>query len=238
MKFLGVIIDNHLTWNQHINEVANKISRTSGILRKLKNYLPSNILLLIYRSLVESHLNYGITLWGFGNLTRLKKLQKQSIRAVAKAKYNAHTENIFKKLQTLKVEDLFKLSCLKIYFKFSNDQLPLYFRKFKFNMINQIDTNHPVRVIRAPGHLRNDHVIDMPNICHLVPVTRTNYKNTRKCLRFEIPELINSGTFPLSLWRITTTHSLLFFKKLVKQYMLEKYEDRCNRTNCYICSQN
>ena len=105
-------------------------------------------------------------------------------------------------------------------------------------MTNQIDTNHSVRVIRAPVHLRNNYIVDMPNISHLVPVIRTNKKITRKCLRFEIPDIINSGTFPLSLWRKSTTHGLSVFKNIIKECMMEQYEDRCNRTNCYICSEN
>ena len=49
-KFLGITIDSHLNWNQHILQLGNKLSRTTGVLSRLKNYVPSSILLTIYNS--------------------------------------------------------------------------------------------------------------------------------------------------------------------------------------------
>ena len=96
-KFLGVLIDHNLTWNNHVTLISNKLSRTCGILAKLKNLLPECILQLIYNALFLSHLNYGITAWGFHSCSRLLKLQKKAVRLISKRKYNAHTSPIFKK---------------------------------------------------------------------------------------------------------------------------------------------
>ena len=49
--FLGLIIDKHKKWNHHIDTVNKNISKTEGVMTKLKNFLPSNILLIIYNSL-------------------------------------------------------------------------------------------------------------------------------------------------------------------------------------------
>jgi len=57
-KFLGVYIDEHLSWDNHIQEVACKVSRNVGILRKLKFTLPQTCLLLLYNSLVLPYLHY------------------------------------------------------------------------------------------------------------------------------------------------------------------------------------
>ena len=76
-KFLGIHLDSNLTWGHHINEISKKNSKTVGILSILKHYIPTHILLMLYNSFILSHLNFGITLWGFGNCVRLKTLQKK-----------------------------------------------------------------------------------------------------------------------------------------------------------------
>ena len=75
--FIGVIIDSNLTWAHHINYISNKLSRIFGVLSRLKHYVPVLILKIIYNSLFLSHLNYGITAWGFNVGPRIKTLQKR-----------------------------------------------------------------------------------------------------------------------------------------------------------------
>ena len=58
-KFLGVIQDKHLSWKAHVEMVSNKVSKYCGILIKLENYLPLDILRTAYFSMIHSHLNYG-----------------------------------------------------------------------------------------------------------------------------------------------------------------------------------
>ena len=76
-KFLGVIIDSNLTWSHHINYISNKLTRICGVLSRLKHYVPVLILKIIFNSLFLSHLNYGITAWGFNVGPRIKTLQKR-----------------------------------------------------------------------------------------------------------------------------------------------------------------
>ena len=49
--FLGITLDEHLTWQDHCNKVANKLSRNTGILNRVKNSLPSDSLKTLYNSL-------------------------------------------------------------------------------------------------------------------------------------------------------------------------------------------
>ena len=70
--FLGITLDEHMNWHCHIHKITNKISRTLGILCKLKKLLPQIILKLIYNSLVLPHLNYGILRWSFRQGTIIK----------------------------------------------------------------------------------------------------------------------------------------------------------------------
>ena len=76
-------------------------------------------------SMILPHLTFGITVWGF-HCDRLYKLQKRAVRIISRAKYNAHTEPLFKAHRLLKVSDIFRLHTLKLYYKFLHGTLPVY----------------------------------------------------------------------------------------------------------------
>ena len=69
----------------------------------LKHYLPPYILRMLYFSMVNAHLNYGILVWGFVP-TRLIKIQKSTIRTITCSKYNAYIEPLFKILDILRLK--------------------------------------------------------------------------------------------------------------------------------------
>ena len=56
--FLGVVLDDKLTWKDHINSIACKISQIIGALNRLKKDLPQNILINIYQSMIMPYLSY------------------------------------------------------------------------------------------------------------------------------------------------------------------------------------
>ena len=74
IKFLGITLDSKLTWKHHINNISKTISRNIGIINKLKLYLPSSTLLMLYSTLVLPYLNYGILVWGNTHQFLLDKL--------------------------------------------------------------------------------------------------------------------------------------------------------------------
>ena len=63
---------------------------------------------LLNNSLILSHLQFGITCWGF-EWNRIFKLQKRALHIMTNSKYNAHTEPLFKELKMLKFSDLYLL---------------------------------------------------------------------------------------------------------------------------------
>ena len=63
-KFLGIEIDNKLTWKDHIQYIASKVSKSVSILRRVRYSFPQRILRMIYMSLIYSYLNYCIIIWG------------------------------------------------------------------------------------------------------------------------------------------------------------------------------
>ena len=58
-KHSGLTLDNRLTFDEHITNLSNKISKTIGLLRKLQNILPRPALLTIYKCFIRPHLDYG-----------------------------------------------------------------------------------------------------------------------------------------------------------------------------------
>ena len=102
--FLGVILDEHLTWKSHINHVSNKISKSIGIIRKSSFFLLKQSLLTLYYSMVYPYLQYCNIVWAStyaSNLTRLVILQKHIVRILNNSSFDSHTNLIFKNLRLL-----------------------------------------------------------------------------------------------------------------------------------------
>ncbi len=117
-RFLGVLVDNKLTWTHHINAIKAKMSRYIGTMYKLKSILPVKARLMIYNSLIQSHLNYCSMLWGTSsksNIEKLFRVQKKAIRATMPGFINyfykdgntpTHTKPFFKENNILTVHNI------------------------------------------------------------------------------------------------------------------------------------
>ena len=159
-NFLGIEIHTNLKWNSHIDKIAGKVGKGLGILNKLKRFLPRNILVMIYNTLIQSHINFGILLWG-QDPQRLVTMQKKAIRAVTSSKYNSHTEMSFKHLKILKIQDIFKLRCLKFLYSIRNGLVPDYFKETAGDEPNQIRTKSASRSLDI--YLRTEIIPNTPN---------------------------------------------------------------------------
>uniref|UniRef100_A0A1B6M6W0 Alkylated DNA repair protein AlkB homologue 8 N-terminal domain-containing protein n=1 Tax=Graphocephala atropunctata TaxID=36148 RepID=A0A1B6M6W0_9HEMI len=85
-EYLGVIIDNKLTWTPHIDQLIKKLSSNTYVIRRIKNISNMDTAKTAYFSLFESHLRYGIIIWGNSshyNLQRVLVAQKKVIRILA-----------------------------------------------------------------------------------------------------------------------------------------------------------
>ena len=105
-KFLGVIIDNQLTWKYHINYISGKIAKGIGIIKKARKLLDKDTLISLYYSFVYPYLQYCNHVWGNTYSTYLNKLfilQKRVIRVIAGVNSRQHTEPLFKELCMLTV---------------------------------------------------------------------------------------------------------------------------------------
>lgn len=83
VKFLGVIIDEDLSWDAHIDHLANTLNSSIVIIKRIRKFIPSVEYRKLYDALFASHLTYCISCWGgVANykLSRLFSIQKRCIR--------------------------------------------------------------------------------------------------------------------------------------------------------------
>ena len=129
-KYLGVYVDQHLSWEVQIANMVKKISKALGMLRYSKQYLPIKSLQTIYKSLVEPpYFRYFFPVWevcGTTALEKLQKLQNRAARIVTNSPYNASALPIIKKLGWQTVNDLIVKETLKMVYKCTNDEAPSY----------------------------------------------------------------------------------------------------------------
>ena len=212
-NFLGIYFNQHMSWKYHINHIAKNISKSNGILNRLKSLLPTHVKVMIYNALILSKINYGILTWGYESESILK-LQKKAVRIIALANYNAHTEPIFKKLSILKIHDLFSICQLKLYHNYLNELLPHHFINMNFKMNNEV--HHYSTRISTKLH-----------------VSKVKHSFAKRCIRYSLPNLINQS--PSCITDKLFTHSLKGLSNYAKHHALTKYSNECNVLNCYIC---
>ena len=97
-KFLGVYIDEHLTWKYHISYLCKQISKSIGMLFRSRFYLSSKTKLTLYYSLIYPYITYCNSTWSstyVTNLNRIYCLQKRAVRAITNSEYSRAVHRIF-----------------------------------------------------------------------------------------------------------------------------------------------
>ena len=115
-NFLGLILDSNLNWKANTNFISVKIARVIGLLHKLKFLFPKQIPFSFYNSLVLPHMSYSLLAWGT-QCNKIELLQKKAVRVLFFKSPIAHTEPIFKRMNQLKLTDMYTCNLLKLYYK-------------------------------------------------------------------------------------------------------------------------
>ena len=114
IQFLGVLLDENLSWKDHITYVENKITKNIGLLYRAKLFLGKNPLLTLYYSHIHTYLNYANLSWGSTNRTNLNKLlsqQKHAVRIINSRTRFDHTNEL---LKSQKILNIYKLNILSV----------------------------------------------------------------------------------------------------------------------------
>jgi hypothetical protein len=117
VKYLGIILNSNLNWEGHALYQQKKLRKLNYLMYYLRNTVPKNIRLKIYKSLYEPTLHYGVECWGGAAnylLHPIKVLQKYAVRSIASVGRIEHTKPLFEKMRLLPFEKLYKRALISV----------------------------------------------------------------------------------------------------------------------------
>ena len=204
-KYLGVMIDSKLNFQNHLKIIESKLSRGVGILYRLKAVLPREALCKIYFALFHPHLLYGLVAWGFTfptYMSKLESLQNKAVKIIGGGTTRESPTPFYGKLKILKLTDLYKFEIAKLVHDFLHDKLPSssvfshLFQKF-------LQISHRFTISSSNK-----------NKLH-IPLYRTN--RLQRSIRYQGVSVWNS--IPMEIQNLPK-HS---FKVKLKEYLLQLY---------------
>ena len=135
-KFLGIWLNDNLSWESHIRQLTLKLKRNLMLLKRSRNFLKKNALILIYYGHFHSHLKYGILLWGsMLNQNQTKQLQKLQDQATQLLDRSKKVQSIYWDNKIPDLQKMIKIEQLKFAFRLINNILPV-------NLSKLVKTDH------------------------------------------------------------------------------------------------
>lgn len=222
VKYLGIYFDNALLFKHQTAIISCKVNRLTGIFWKMAD-LGLDIKKVIYHSLVESHLNYGILVWASNisknvqrifedghipeNIKPVKKAQNKVIRAIFRVpkfdrinKVSTEMKPLYKKLQVLRIHDLYYYNLGLLCFNYLKvDEFPAKLSQY-FTMKDDIN----VRATRSSEF----------DLYYQPPRLRSSYRR---------PSLCGAAFWNTLPDNIKSIKSLNVFKHNLKKYFIDKY---------------
>ena len=213
-KYVGLTIDENLTFKPHIEILNSKLKRANNMLSISRHYSPKDILLNIYFSQFHSHLNYGCQIWTNGNnINTTAALQNRALRIINFSDFQADADPIYKSHNILKIRDLAKMQKLLFVHDALNDLAPAHFSDY-FKFYSQ---QHSYNTVNNPSsqYSRPLGSLALPDTNSIFG-TRTAKYSCAKVWNDFIREIAQSGR-NLPQFSSMSRNS---FKKLVKSHIL------------------
>ena len=202
-KLLGMIIDENLNFNQHIDFLIKKTSPKIALLKRLRHILPLESLNKIYHATVQPHIDYCLTVWGNSskqNLSSIQKLQNRAARAITgNYDYTTSVSGLIKQLSWMNIHQRLSYFLGILVFKCLNNQAPTYLTE----LLNYV-TDHQTYHTRSVSN-------------NLLLVPRSHLSLFQQSFHFAGSSLWN--TLPIS---ITKCDNIYKFKTDLKQYIMSQ----------------
>nr|CAH7729526.1 unnamed protein product [Callosobruchus chinensis] len=113
VKLLGITLDSHFTWGPHVDIICSKISSYTYLLRRLKCFANTTVMLTVFHAFIQSSISYGILLWGqSAHAQRVFVLQKKALRVIANKGHREHCKPLFIEYGILPVPSLHMYSSI------------------------------------------------------------------------------------------------------------------------------
>ena len=137
VKYLGLYIDCHLNWSFQCDVLATKLSRSAGMLSKIRHYVPKDTLRTIYYAIFSSILHYGSIIWGQAKpkaIKRIESIQNRAVRTINFAPFRSPTDCLYQSSKILKFSDQVKLQDVLLIHDYLNKRIPIALLEwFQFN---------------------------------------------------------------------------------------------------------
>jgi len=115
-KFLGIVVDDKLNFRHHVDELCRRLSSAIGMLNRISSFVPPEVRLNLYYSMIFSRVSYGIVSWGHCSLTGAKKVDRIVSRAQKQIFWSCPVRSRDQHSTMLCYESIFKyFTCIKFY---------------------------------------------------------------------------------------------------------------------------
>ena len=150
-KYLGIELDRHLTFNNHVNKLCGKVSQRTGLLWRIRSVINTNLAKELYTSLIEPHFLYADYIYDACNKTASDKLQvaqNNALRAIKKADHRYSATLLHKELNISWLHEQRKKStCINVYKSLNN--------------LNPAKLNEMYKIRETGRSLRNNNMVNL-----------------------------------------------------------------------------
>ena len=129
VKYLGVILNENLLWQDHLNTLIPKLSRAVGLLSKIRYHTPKHLLRTIYFSIFNSHMINTCQVWGQkeNQIKKISELQDKALRIINFKPINHPVLELYKNNKILKLQDYIKLlNCMFVKDVLAGNHIPVF----------------------------------------------------------------------------------------------------------------
>ena len=201
-KYLGLILDQKLTFAEQIKMIETKVSRAIEISSKIKPFLSQKTLISLYYSLLHPHLFSGIAIWAstFDSCKqRLRILQNKAMRIITYARYTDSSNPLCFKLSVLKLDDLFNYECANLMHLSNNGRLPLHLnQQLNFKKVSAV---HYHSISQA----------------HAICIPRFSTAKCQRSSKYIETKIWNNNPHELKDY-LYSTFKITYKKQLIKKY--------------------
>ena len=156
-KHLGIFLNFELNFQEHFDNMLNKVNKTIGLLRKFRNTLPRPSLLTIYRSLVRPHLDYGNIIYNQAYNAPFQQIVESihynAALAITGAIRGTSKKKIFEELGLKSLQHRWWYRTLCCFYKILKEQSP----KYLFNIIPNLTRPYSTRNTNNIPHFKVKH---------------------------------------------------------------------------------
>ena len=130
IKFLDVLLDENITWKNHICSVEKKLAKNIGLLYHAKYFLDESSLKTVHFSYIHSYVNYANIAWASTYQTKLKTVhyhQKHAVRIVFNQEKLTNSRPLLQSLKALNIYQINLYEHLNFMHKVRNNVAPIIF---------------------------------------------------------------------------------------------------------------